>query len=60
MTTSDTLRRPPYDPELAAALSVIGEQLPPTLTPDMIPAIRQAPHRPHPEPARLSRLDHLA
>ena len=43
MTTSDTLRRPPYDPELAAALSVIGEQLPPTLTPEMIPAIRQAP-----------------
>ena len=43
MTTSDTLRRPPYDPELAAALSVIGEQLPPTLTPEMIPLMRQAP-----------------
>lgn len=32
--------RPPYDPELAAALAVVGEQLPPTITPDMIQAMR--------------------
>jgi acetyl esterase/lipase len=37
------LRRPPFDPELAAALAVIGENLPPTLTPEMIPLLRGAP-----------------
>ncbi|GIE33735.1 esterase [Actinoplanes italicus] len=31
---------PPFDPELSAALSVIGEQLPPALTPEMIPLMR--------------------
>jgi acetyl esterase/lipase len=39
-TTSSELARPPYDPELAAVLAVIGEQLPPTLTPEMIPLMR--------------------
>jgi acetyl esterase/lipase len=43
VTTSDTLRRPPFDPELAAVLSVIGESLPSTLTPEMIPLMRQTP-----------------
>jgi acetyl esterase/lipase len=43
VTTSDTLRRPPFDPEMAAVLSVIGENLPPTLTPEMIPLMRAAP-----------------
>jgi acetyl esterase/lipase len=32
---------PPFDPELAAALSVLAEFLPPALTPDMIPVLRQ-------------------
>ena len=31
---------PPFGPELGAALSVIAEQLPPALTPEMIPAMR--------------------
>ena len=35
--------RPPYDPELEAALAVIGDQLPPTITPDMIAAMRAVP-----------------
>jgi acetyl esterase/lipase len=32
----------PFDPELAAALTVIGAQMPSFLTPDMIPLMRQA------------------
>lgn len=36
-----TLARPPFDPELGAALAVLGETMPPTLTAEMIPAIRQ-------------------
>jgi acetyl esterase/lipase len=32
---------PPFDPELAAALAVMGEYLPPTVTADLIPALRQ-------------------
>ncbi|MFE7275774.1 alpha/beta hydrolase [Streptomyces sp. NPDC057623] len=32
---------PPFDPELAAHLEAIHEALPPTITPDMIPAGRQ-------------------
>jgi len=32
---------PPFDPELVAALDMIGEQLPSTLTPDLIPRLRQ-------------------
>jgi acetyl esterase/lipase len=35
--------RPPYDAELAAALAVISENFPPTITPEMIPAMRAAP-----------------
>jgi acetyl esterase/lipase len=35
--------RPPYDPELQAALAVIGDQLPPTITPDMIALMRATP-----------------
>jgi acetyl esterase/lipase len=34
--------RPPFDPELEAVLAVLGEQLPSTLTPEMIPLMRQA------------------
>jgi acetyl esterase/lipase len=40
---TDTLTRPPFDPELEAALVLVREQLPPTLTPDLIPALRQSP-----------------
>ena len=32
---------PVFDPELAAPLAAINEQLPPTLTPDLIPALRE-------------------
>lgn len=45
MTISDTsheLARPPYDPELAAVLAVVAEQMPPTLTSDMIAPMRSA------------------
>ena len=35
--------RPPYDAELAAALAAISEQMPPTITPDMIEIMRAAP-----------------
>jgi acetyl esterase/lipase len=35
--------RPPYDPELAAALALISEQMPPTITPDMIEIMRTTP-----------------
>ncbi|GAB3739740.1 alpha/beta hydrolase [Nocardiopsis nanhaiensis] len=32
--------RPPFDPELAAALEVVGAEIPPTVTPEMISALR--------------------
>lgn len=38
-----TLARPPFDPELEAALTLIGDQMPSTLTPEMIPLMRQSP-----------------
>ena len=41
MTT--TMSRPPFDPELEAVLGVLGEQLPPAITPEMIPLLRQSP-----------------
>jgi acetyl esterase/lipase len=34
---------PPFDPELAAALPVLGEYLPPSFTLDMIPSLRETP-----------------
>jgi len=39
---SDTIARPPFDPELEAVLAVLGDQLPPSITPEMIPLLRQA------------------
>jgi acetyl esterase/lipase len=36
-----TVGPPPFDPELAAALALISEQLPPSITADMIPALRE-------------------
>ncbi|MFK4851321.1 alpha/beta hydrolase [Microbacterium sp. ZW T6_19] len=40
---TDTLARPPFDPELEAALALVGDQIPPTLTAEMIPLMRQMP-----------------
>ena len=37
-----TMTRPPFDPELEAVLGALAEQLPTSITPDMIPAVRQA------------------
>ncbi|MGW4125854.1 alpha/beta hydrolase [Nocardia sp. NPDC004711] len=39
---SSTLPRPPFDPELAAWLAVLGDQIP-TITPELIPVMRDAP-----------------
>ena len=35
-------KAPPFDPELAEALAALADVLPPTVTPDMIEAMRQA------------------
>jgi acetyl esterase/lipase len=35
------IARPPYDPELNAALTVLASQMPPSITSDMIPLLRQ-------------------
>ncbi|MCC6856167.1 MAG: alpha/beta hydrolase, partial [Microbacteriaceae bacterium] len=35
-------QRPEFDPELRAALAVIGGVFPPTITPDLIPYMRRA------------------
>ncbi len=37
---------PPFDPELAAALSLVGDSMPPSITPEMIPALREMPEDP--------------
>lgn len=42
MTAANTRTRPPFDPELEAALDAVGETLPSTLTPEMIPLLREA------------------
>lgn len=39
---STNIPRPPFDPELEATLTVLGEQLPVTMTIDMVPMMRQA------------------
>ena len=44
--TRTTLTPPPFDPELAAALIVVGETIPPSLTPDLIPMLREMPDDP--------------
>ncbi|MFV0434854.1 MAG: alpha/beta hydrolase [Leucobacter sp.] len=38
---SEKIARPPFDPELEAVLTVLAEQIPPTLTIDMLPMMRQ-------------------
>lgn len=40
---TETLIRPPFDPELEAVLAVLREQMPSTFTLEMIPAMRQGP-----------------
>ncbi len=40
--TDTTLARPPFDPELEAALALVGDQMPSTLTAEMIPLLRQS------------------
>jgi acetyl esterase/lipase len=40
VTMTKTLNRPPFDPELEAVLVMLGDQLPSTLTPEMIPLMR--------------------
>jgi acetyl esterase/lipase len=40
MSEARTYPAPPFDPELAVSLSALAEFLPPSLTPDMIPAMR--------------------
>lgn len=37
------LPRPPFDAELGAVLTVLGESFPSSITPEMIPLMRQAP-----------------
>lgn len=39
---AEILQRPPFDPELEAALTLLAEQMPVTLTPEMIPLLRQS------------------
>ncbi|SSC25079.1 Alpha/beta hydrolase fold-3, partial [Klenkia terrae] len=39
--TTTSLPRPPFDPQIAAALDALGELLPSSLTPEMIPLLRQ-------------------
>lgn len=40
MSDTHTHPAPPFDPELAVTLAALAEFLPPSLTPDMIPAMR--------------------
>lgn len=40
---TETTLRPPFDPELEAALALVGDALPPTLTAAMIPLLRESP-----------------
>ncbi|UQS23494.1 alpha/beta hydrolase [Amycolatopsis thermalba] len=56
MTTSTPYGPPPaFDPEAAAMLAVIAEEVPPTVTADMIPALRAARSARLPSDAELSR-----
>ena len=38
---AEIVQRPPFDPELEAALTLLADQLPPSITPEMIPQLRQ-------------------
>jgi len=37
---AEMVQRPPFDPELEAVLTLLADQLPPTITPEMIPLLR--------------------
>ena len=37
------MTRPPFDPELARTLEAIRDRLPPTVTPEMVQPMRDAP-----------------
>lgn len=50
---TDTLARPPFDPELEAALALVGDQIPSTLTAEMIPLMRSAALCPGPTPQEV-------
>ncbi len=50
---TDTIPRPPFDPELEAALALIAEAMPSTLTPEMIPMMREAELMPGPTPQEI-------
>ncbi|WP_223693625.1 alpha/beta hydrolase [Leifsonia poae] len=39
---TQTIARPPFDPELEAVLAVLAESMPPSITPEMIPLMRQS------------------
>jgi acetyl esterase/lipase len=41
--TTTTRTRPPFDPELEAVLGILSESIPSTITPELIPLMRQAP-----------------
>lgn len=45
MSTNSTVR-PPFDPELEAALELVAQMLPPTITPELIPMLRANPANP--------------
>jgi acetyl esterase/lipase len=40
---AEIVQRPPFDPELEAVLALLADQMPPTITPEMIPLLRQGP-----------------
>lgn len=50
---TDTLIRPPFDPELEAALALVGDAIPSTLTPEMIPVLRTGVLFPGPSPQEV-------
>ncbi|MGW4463782.1 alpha/beta hydrolase [Micromonospora sp. NPDC004704] len=54
MTTTHALP-PPFDPELGAALAAMADSLPPAMTPDMIPAMRERGAGPRPTDDDLRR-----
>lgn len=53
MTVSGILPRPPFDPELGPMLEVIGQMVPPTLTAEMLPALRGGTLPGLPTPAEI-------
>ncbi len=50
---TEMLARPPFDPELEAALELVADTIPSTLTPEMIPTMRDASLLPGPTPQEI-------